>query len=82
MGRFVGIVKRDNPLGKKLFAYIKWKYKDTRGVNVALIERDGTIKVTTSLYEAPSLEEKRNSVLTEWISPLIMNTEIRNNNLL
>jgi hypothetical protein len=80
--KFVGVVKRNTPLLDKLKVYISWKYEDLRGINVALIQADGFIKVTTSLFEAPSLQEKRNSVLTEWINPAIMNAEIRQNNLL
>ena len=80
--KFVDVVRSKTPLADKLRTYIAWKYEDTRGVNVVLVQADGLIKVTTSLFEAPSLQEKRDSVLTEWINPHIMNKEIREHQLL
>ena len=70
------IVKSQTYLGKKVQAYLRWKHSDKRYVACATVHPSGMIKVLT--INTVDSEDYYH----EWISPYIMNLEIKENKLI
>lgn len=77
--RFRGmIIKNNTALSRKLRKYYTWKYLGTRYFFSAFMLPDGMIQLQTTV-ESSNSEEKVNNRLTEYISPRIMDLEIKQN---
>lgn len=70
------IIKSQTYLGKKVQAYLRWKHSDKRYVACATVHSNGMIKALT----VNTIDSE--DYYHEWLSPYIMNLEIKQNNLL
>lgn len=70
------IIKSQTRLMKKVQYYLRWKHSDKRYVACATVNSNGMIKVLT--VNTSDSEDYHH----EWVSPYIMNMEIKENSLL
>ena len=70
------IIKYKTPLGAKVQTYLRWKHFDKRYVACTAVLPNGMIKALT-VSDVDSED-----YYYEWVSPLIMHLEIKENNLL
>ena len=73
--KIISRIRKDTPLGKKLSTYFEWKYSDERYIALGSVMSNGMIKVL-SVHDSVKGDYRY-----EWISPRIMNLEIKQNNL-
>ena len=70
------IIKSQTYLIKKVQSYLRWKHSGKRYVACATVMPNGMIKVLT----VNTIDS--GDYYHEWVSPYIMNLEIKQNNLL
>ena len=70
------IIKSQTYLMGKVQTYLRWKYSDKRYVACATVHSNGMIKALT----VNTIDSE--DYFHEWVSPYIMNLEIKQNNLL